>query len=276
MEEARRQFVRLSALTFILTLYSGCSQAHSNVRIEELFGSGPISKQLALEVDLEVRRAKAALKEFLPVFPDLLNSVKTEIAARFLLHKHRSLLEDAFEAGSINSRCGIGTSMGVGINGAQSHAFSALLTHPHPPLDSEYEAMIKEVDSSLVKLYDHTYVRLSLGHSPGTRTHAHAHRSSHPTHNAHTTHTGTGTPRRPSPGPASSRSCPSSASSPSPSGRRSSARIRSSARTSLCGTTTRPHALCVCWFARPRGDPWRSPRLCSPLLQTRLAAEPKC
>ena len=52
-----------------------------------------------------MRRAKAALKEFLPVFPDLLNSVKTEIAARYLLHKHRSLVEDAFEAGSINSRC---------------------------------------------------------------------------------------------------------------------------------------------------------------------------
>lgn len=30
-------------------------QAHSNVKIEDLFGSGPISKQLALEVDLEVR-----------------------------------------------------------------------------------------------------------------------------------------------------------------------------------------------------------------------------
>ena len=120
-------------------------QAHSNVRIEDLFGSGPISKQLALEVEVEVRthirnhtyhtttwighasihtlttatpralqtnkqvrRAKAALKEFLPVFPDLLNSVKTEIAARFLLHKHRSLLEDACETGSINSRCGLG------------------------------------------------------------------------------------------------------------------------------------------------------------------------
>lgn len=116
------------------------------MRIEDLFGSGPISKQLALEVEVEVRthlrnhtyhtttwightsihthttntpthpkptnkqvrRAKAALKEFLPVFPDLLNSVKTEIAARFLLHKHRSLLEDACETGSINSRCGLG------------------------------------------------------------------------------------------------------------------------------------------------------------------------
>lgn len=52
-----------------------------------------------------MRRAKAALQEFLPVFPDLLQSVKTEIAARFMLHKHRSLLEHAVESGSINERC---------------------------------------------------------------------------------------------------------------------------------------------------------------------------
>ena len=30
-------------------------QAHSNVRMEDLFGSGPVSKQLALEVEVEVR-----------------------------------------------------------------------------------------------------------------------------------------------------------------------------------------------------------------------------
>lgn len=40
----------------------------------------------------QVLAAKAALQEFLPVFPDILKGVKTEMAARVLLHRYRSLV----------------------------------------------------------------------------------------------------------------------------------------------------------------------------------------
>ena len=51
-------------------------EAHSNINVKlgELFGkNGPVARCLEEEVGREVRRAKAALKEFLPVFPEIIN-----------------------------------------------------------------------------------------------------------------------------------------------------------------------------------------------------------
>jgi len=48
--------------------------------------------------------AKATLSEFLPVFTDIFDSVKTEIACRYLLHRYRSILEDNYEAGATTNR----------------------------------------------------------------------------------------------------------------------------------------------------------------------------
>jgi hypothetical protein len=63
-----------------------------------------VTRQLEKEVEEEVSKAKAALEEFVPVFPDIINSVKTEMAARVLLHKCRSMLEAAEESGSLETR----------------------------------------------------------------------------------------------------------------------------------------------------------------------------
>ncbi|GAB5036345.1 sodium hydrogen exchanger partial [Nannochloropsis oceanica] len=119
------QTMLFNRLAFFFELAMVFIEAHSNVDLEGLFGVGPMARQLAREVDAEVLRAKAALKEFLPVFPDIINSVKTEIAARFLLNKYRSLLEHAVESGSLEQK--------------------------------EFDTGIKAVDASMVKLYDHTH-----------------------------------------------------------------------------------------------------------------------
>jgi hypothetical protein len=100
-----------TAATAATAAAARCSLAH------------PSTRPLRPRHNKQVLSAKAALKEFLPVFPDILSSVKTEMASRFLLHKYRSLVEHAHEAGSFNSR--------------------------------EFEHIIKEVDSSLTRLTDH-------------------------------------------------------------------------------------------------------------------------
>ena len=51
-------------------------EAHSNISVKlgELFGTnGGVTRCLEEEVGKEVLRAKAALKEFLPVFPEIIN-----------------------------------------------------------------------------------------------------------------------------------------------------------------------------------------------------------
>jgi NhaP-type Na+/H+ or K+/H+ antiporter/CRP-like cAMP-binding protein len=123
------QTMLFNRLAFFFELAMVFIEAHSNVDLEGLFGAGPMAQQLAREVDAEVLRAKAALKEFLPVFPDIINSVKTEIAARFLLNKYRSLLEHAVESGSLEQK--------------------------------EFDTGIKAVDASMVKLYDHTHSEIA-------------------------------------------------------------------------------------------------------------------
>ena len=141
----------------------------------------------------QVQRAKATLKEFLPVFPggatlrgsssdpwvgvvpqkpfslcvsrvgaDIIASVKTEIAARYTLHQYRTLLEHNFECGSLNAK---GRSVRpVTIERALQdpacpsmwrHSFRVIPFLSVPP--TEYETCVKECDNSMVKLYDHNH-----------------------------------------------------------------------------------------------------------------------
>jgi len=51
-------------------------EAHSNINVKlgELFGTnGAVTRCLEEELGREVLRAKAALKEFLPVFPEVID-----------------------------------------------------------------------------------------------------------------------------------------------------------------------------------------------------------
>ena len=101
------KYLLFERLAFFFELAVVFIEAHSNIKgkLSELFGrNGPVARCLEGEVEEEVRRAKAALKEFWPVFPDVISSVKTEMSARFLLHKVRSLLEAAVESGSLEKR----------------------------------------------------------------------------------------------------------------------------------------------------------------------------
>jgi hypothetical protein len=84
-----------------------------------------------------------------------------EIATRFLLHRYRSLLESAFEEGSLNAR----SATEAIISEKQRSYFRSvvlacgwLLTCVHVVLVCrEFEGCIKECDSSMVKLYDHAH-----------------------------------------------------------------------------------------------------------------------
>ncbi|EWM21964.1 cyclic nucleotide-binding protein [Nannochloropsis gaditana] len=101
------QYLLGKKLAFFFELAVVFIQSHSNAhkKLNELFGkNGPVTRQLEKEVEEEVGKAKAALEEFVPVFPDIINSVKTEMAARYMLNKCRSMLEAAMESGSLEKR----------------------------------------------------------------------------------------------------------------------------------------------------------------------------
>jgi hypothetical protein len=101
------QYLLGKKLAFFFELAVVFIQSHSNAhkKLNELFGkNGPVTRQLEKEVEEEVSKAKAALEEFVPVFPDIINSVKTEMATRYMLNKCRSMLEAAMESGSLEKR----------------------------------------------------------------------------------------------------------------------------------------------------------------------------
>eukprot|EP00903_Cladosiphon_okamuranus_P022319 g20525.t1 len=91
-------------LTVIFELASNFISAHEDVDILELLHEGPVAYQLALEKNRQLEDARGTLSQQLPVFPELARSLKTRVAAKYMLVQHREVVHELFHHGHINER----------------------------------------------------------------------------------------------------------------------------------------------------------------------------
>ncbi|KAG5183566.1 Sodium/hydrogen exchanger family-domain-containing protein [Tribonema minus] len=91
-------------LAFIFELASNFIAAHEDVDILQIIKEGPVAYQLAFEKTKQLREARDTLVAQLPVFPELARSLKTQVAARYILVQHRGMVEESYRHGHINDR----------------------------------------------------------------------------------------------------------------------------------------------------------------------------
>ncbi|CBJ34146.1 cyclic nucleotide-binding protein [Ectocarpus siliculosus] len=91
-------------LMFIFELASNFISAHEDVDILELLHEGPVAYQLALEKNRQLQDARSTLSQQLPVFPELARSLKTRVAAKYMLVQHPEVVHELFHHGHINDR----------------------------------------------------------------------------------------------------------------------------------------------------------------------------
>jgi NhaP-type Na+/H+ or K+/H+ antiporter len=89
-------------LAFIFELACNFILAHESIDILELLPEGRAADQLAHENMLQLDDASATLGQQLPAFPEVARSLKTQVSARFLLHKHRQVVKELMSNGFLN------------------------------------------------------------------------------------------------------------------------------------------------------------------------------
>jgi hypothetical protein len=72
-----------SRLAFLFELAVNFIKAHRSLMldIDKIVGAGPAALKLHQEMEQEIADAEATIEQYLPLFPDTFNSVKTELAA---------------------------------------------------------------------------------------------------------------------------------------------------------------------------------------------------
>eukprot|EP00752_Nemacystus_decipiens_P004872 g4435.t1 len=91
-------------LAFVFELASNFIAAHEDIDILELLPEGDAANQLARENLKQLDNASGTLGQQLPAFPEVARSLKTQVAARFLLAKHREFVHEMFLDGLMNEK----------------------------------------------------------------------------------------------------------------------------------------------------------------------------
>eukprot|EP00903_Cladosiphon_okamuranus_P017333 g15970.t1 len=91
-------------LAFVFELASNFIAAHEDIDILELLPEGDAANQLARENLKQLDNASGTLGHQLPAFPEVARSLKTQVAARFLLAKHREFVHEMFLDGLMNEK----------------------------------------------------------------------------------------------------------------------------------------------------------------------------
>ncbi|CAN0007156.1 unnamed protein product [Pylaiella littoralis] len=91
-------------LAFVFELASNFIAAHEDIDILELLPEGDAANQLARENLKQLDHASGTLGQQLPAFPEVARSLKTQVAARFLLAKHREFVHEMFLDGLMNEK----------------------------------------------------------------------------------------------------------------------------------------------------------------------------
>lgn len=80
------------------------SEKYGRSRASARSNAGDAADQLARENLKQLDDASATLGQQLPAFPEVARSLKTQVAARFLLAKHRHFVEELYLDGFINEK----------------------------------------------------------------------------------------------------------------------------------------------------------------------------
>ena len=95
-------------LALIMEIASEFVEAHESVDIDELLDEKTsVSNLLDLENLRQLQEVKETLRKTLPAFPEVARSLKTQIASRLLLVRHRELVEILHEHGTTTAMCAL-------------------------------------------------------------------------------------------------------------------------------------------------------------------------
>ncbi|KAJ8598096.1 hypothetical protein CTAYLR_005573 [Chrysophaeum taylorii] len=87
---------------FVFELAYNFIKAHGDIDTDELVDDGRDKTEIVAEISRQRRLAKTTVNEYVAIFPDAANAVKTQVAARYVLVLFQRLVAELHEHGAIN------------------------------------------------------------------------------------------------------------------------------------------------------------------------------
>lgn len=88
-------------LAFVFEVAYNFVNAHEDVDVAEIVDDELVSMQLVEEITAQQNKAKSTISEYVSIFPEVANAVKTQIAARYVLIKQQEMLQELREHGHV-------------------------------------------------------------------------------------------------------------------------------------------------------------------------------
>ena len=102
----RRFFDRFifTKTAFVVEVAHNFVKALGDVDVNEIVDDGPDKIELKGEIETQRKLAQRTVDEYVKIFPDVANAVKTQIAAMFILVRMQRLVQELHEHGALNEK----------------------------------------------------------------------------------------------------------------------------------------------------------------------------